>query len=70
MHLLSGTALSRGPCSIQTSLSRGASEDKEREEAEAERAEAEDHREPQASLQRACGPEEPGVCGGPVTKTR
>lgn len=67
---MSCAALSRRPCSIQTSLSRGASEDKEREEAEAERAEAEDHREPQTPIQRACCPEEPGFCGGPVTETR
>lgn len=65
-----GLALSRRPCGLQTSLSRGTSEDKEREKAEAEWAEAEDHREPQAPLQCASRPEEPGVRGGPFAETR
>lgn len=59
-------AVPRRPCSVQAAVTGGAAEDKEREEAEADGEEAEDHREQEASGQRPSGPEEPGVCSGAV----
>lgn len=63
-------AVPGGPGGIQATVTRGDSENKEREKAEAERKEAESDREPQAPGQRPRGAAEPGVRGGAVSAAR
>ena len=56
------------PRGLQAPVTGGDPEDKKREETEAEREEAEGHREPQALGQCEGGAAESGVCGGALTK--
>ena len=62
------TALPRRPGGVQAPVPGGAAADKEREEAEAERAQTEDHGEPQALGQRARRAAQPALRGGAVAK--